>query len=71
MIAQPAKDLADFAEALSRIQNILEYENGNVRKYLNDAFTQNEDTNCGEKRRYVGDYSQCFNKNDNKTIPMK
>ena len=70
MIAQPARDLADFAEALSRVQNLLEYENGNVRKYLNNAFTQNGDSNCGEKGRFAGDYFQCFNKNDNKTIPV-
>ena len=43
--AQVAKDLADFAGALSRIQDVLEYGNGNVRKYLQETFAQNGKSN--------------------------
>ena len=43
--SQVAKDLADFAGALSRIQDILEYENGNVRKYLQETFAQSGKSN--------------------------
>ena len=48
-IAQTAKELADFAAALSRIQEILEYEKGNARKYLQDAFTTSGDGNSSNK----------------------
>lgn len=35
--------LADFAAALSRIQNTLEFENSNVHKYLQETFAKSED----------------------------
>ena len=53
--AQLAKDLADFAGALSRIQDVLEYENGNFRKYLQKTFTQNGNSNSGENKTCLGD----------------
>ena len=37
-IARPMNLLADFAVALSRIQGILEFENDNIHKYLQDTF---------------------------------
>ena len=34
--------LADFATALTRIQDILEFQNDNIHKYLHDTFSENE-----------------------------
>ena len=39
-IAQPINLLADFAAALSRIQGILEFENGDIHKYLQYTFAK-------------------------------
>lgn len=47
--------MADFAGALSRIQDVLEYENGNFRKYLQKTFTQNGNGNSGEDKTCLGD----------------
>ena len=44
IIAQGAKDLADFSKALSRIQDLLEHHNINVQKYLQDAFAKTRET---------------------------
>ena len=41
-IAQPINLLADFAAALSRIQGILEFENGDIHKYLQYTFTKSK-----------------------------
>ena len=53
--AHLAKDLADFAGALSRIQDVLEYENGDFRKHLQKTFTQNGNSNSGENKTCLGD----------------
>ena len=44
IIAQGAKDLADFSKALSRIQDLLEHGNIDVQKYLHDAFVKTRKT---------------------------
>ena len=44
IIAQGAKDLADFAKALSRIQDLLEHDNTDLQKYLHDAFAKTRKT---------------------------
>ncbi|XP_015763412.1 PREDICTED: multidrug resistance-associated protein 4-like [Acropora digitifera] len=44
IIAQGAKDLADFSKALSRIQDLLEHHNIDVQKYLQDAFAKTRET---------------------------
>ena len=60
-----AKDLADFAGALSRIQDLLEYENGNVRKYLQDTFALNGNSNSGQNKTCLG------NTNTDKTVLVR
>ncbi|XP_015762268.1 PREDICTED: multidrug resistance-associated protein 4-like [Acropora digitifera] len=44
IIAQGAKDLADFSKALSRIQDLLEHDNIDLQKYLHDAFAKTRKT---------------------------
>ena len=44
IVAQGAKELADFAKALSRIQDLLEHDNTNTQKFLHDAFTKPRST---------------------------
>ncbi|XP_015763404.1 PREDICTED: multidrug resistance-associated protein 4-like [Acropora digitifera] len=44
IIAQGAKDLADFSKALSRIQDLLEHHNIDVQKYLQDAFAKTRES---------------------------
>ena len=40
--------LADFAAALSRIESLLEFENGNIRKYLQDTFAKSGNSKSGK-----------------------
>ena len=44
IIAQGAKDLADFSKALSRIQDLLAHDNIDVQKYFHDAFAKMRET---------------------------
>ena len=41
--------LGDFAAALSRIQGLLEFDNDNIDKYLQDAFTKNGGSKPGHE----------------------
>ncbi|KAL9954318.1 hypothetical protein ACROYT_G041839 [Oculina patagonica] len=46
----PGSMLADFATALNRIQEVLEFQNDNIHKYLHDTFTKEGCTSIGENK---------------------
>jgi len=43
--------LADFAAALNRIQGLLEFDNDNIDKYLQDTFMENGGNNSGHENK--------------------
>lgn len=60
IIAQQADTLAGFAAALSRSQNILDYENGMVHKRLQDAFRRKRNSNSKEDHCLGDGHFQSF-----------
>ena len=59
-IAQAVNLLADFAAALNRIQGVLEFENGNIHKYLEDTFAKSGNNKLSEDEVLKDDRFPCF-----------